>query len=98
MAARTFTDEELQAAYRERRRHDWPAYADAMNDRTYHALIVLEAGQRARYREQRQQPARPQNQPQAHHQPRPTRSTLVVPSTPPVFDHKRRAAGERDDD
>ena len=96
MAARTFTDEELQDAYRERRRHDWPPFDDAMNDRMYHALIVLEAGQRARAREQRQH--RQQHQPQAHHQPRPARSTLVVPSTPPVFDHKRRAAGERDDD
>lgn len=95
MAARTFTPDELQAAYRERRRHDWPPFEQAINDRFYHSLIVIEAGKRTRYREQRQAQ---QHQPQAHHQPRPARPALVVPSTPPVFDHKRRAAGERDDD
>lgn len=92
MAAPTHTDDQLRAAWRERRRANWPdTFEAAMNDPFYSRIVLIEANTRAR-RACSQAAA---NAP--HHHP-PRRPLPVLPSLPPVLDHKRRAAGERDDD
>lgn len=87
MAQRTFTTDELMQAFTARRRADWPeTFEQAMNDRMFKNLICIEARRRAMQSRQRttQQHA--------------TRPALALPHSPPVFDLKRRAAGEREDD
>lgn len=91
MAMSNFTDDELRTAFRNCRRDTWPEnFEEAMNDPFFARLVRLHAFQRAKRIEERAK--------QAHHQQRPARKALPVPSTQPVFDHKRLAAGEREDD
>lgn len=91
MTARHFTEDELRAAYRSCRRHTWPDDFDAaMNDPFYSRLIRLHATARAKRIEEQAT--------RQSHRPSPVRKALPVPTTNPVFDHKRAAAGEREDD
>lgn len=95
MAAAVFTDEQLRAAWHDRRRATWPAtFEEAMNDPSYRQIVQIEA--RIKANQAAKRAARTTA-------PTPTRSLPqgllpLIPSTPPVLDHKRRAAGERDDD
>lgn len=86
MACRHFTDEELRAAWQRRRRTDWPpTFEEAMNDPTFSHLVRIEARLRSRL-------ATAKHQPIARH------AVPAQPTTQPMLDFKRRAAGERDDD
>lgn len=90
MAARCFTEDELRTAFRSCRRDTWPdEFEEAMNHPFYSRLVRLHATARAKRMEERA------HQP---HKQRPARPAMQVPTTQPVFDHKRRAAGEREDD
>lgn len=89
MAALKPTEDQLRAAWQARRRRDWPeSFEAAMNDPTYSRILCIEV----RRREGRKAQAA-----LTHHQPL-RRALPALPSMPPVLDHKRRAAGERDDD
>lgn len=91
MAARVFTDEQLRAAWAARRRATWPAtFEEAMNDPCFSGIVRIEARitENRRLNHARRNTTTPK---------RPAQLPLI-PSTPPVVDHKRRAAGERDED
>lgn len=91
MAALKLTEDQLRAAWLARRRRDWPpTFEGAMDDRILSRVVRIEAQLRAHQCAPSAQPAR------HHHAQRPALPAL--PSKPPVLDHKRRAAGERDDD
>jgi len=95
-AALTITEADLQAAFALRRRADWPAtYAQAMANPLLRQLVRAEALGRA---QALQTHAAHQVQ---HRAPLP-RLLAPPPATAPVarplFDRKRLAAGERDND
>ncbi len=95
MAAAVFSEEQLRAAWQDRRRATWPAtFEEAMNDTSYRQIVQIEARIKANQAAKRVAKTTA---------PKPIRSLPkghlpLIPSTPPVLDHKRRAAGERDDD
>ncbi len=94
VAARVFTDEQLREAWQARRRAAWPAtFEEAMNDPNYRQIVRIEARIKAN-----QAARRTSNKPVATPHRSPPGQLPLIPSTPPVLDHKRRAAGERDDD
>lgn len=90
MAAQ-FTHDELVTAWRNRRRPNWPeSFEQVMADSLLAKLVSIEAKLR-RSRLQRTT----ENQTPACHA---TERRPFMPHTPPIFDRKRAAAGERDDD
>lgn len=97
MARVELTDEQLRSAYEERKRSDWPAsYEEAMQHPTYSRLVRMHASHDAVMA--RMVVHRPVVQPPEPPPPRTTARPLSVPRHPPILDHKRAAAGERDDD
>ncbi len=98
MAHVDHTEQQLRQAWLERRRTDWPpTFEEAMASPVHEALIRLQVNHGVpvpavhRSEVQRPEPAAP-----AVHARAP--SSLRVPSQQPLFDRKRAAAGDRDDD
>ncbi|MDD2975541.1 hypothetical protein [Aquabacterium sp.] len=89
--AAPFTHDELMTAWHNRRRPNWPASFDqVMADALLAKLVGLEAKlRRSRLQRAAQAPTPASTAPER----RP-----CLPHTPPIFDRKRAAAGERDDD
>jgi hypothetical protein len=93
MAALELSAEQLQQAFQACRRADWPeSLEEAMNDRTFAHLVRIQARREHMRAEERakQQAQRPRAARQLQ--------AMPLPHHPPVLDHKRLAAGERDDD
>lgn len=94
MAALQLSAEQLQQAFKACRRADWPeSLEEAMNDRTFAHLVRIQARRDCMQAEERAK--RLAQQAQQGQRPRPAHP---MPHHPPVLDHKRLAAGERDDD
>lgn len=89
----TPTTTELQAAWETMRRPDWPPLEQLAAYARYYSLVQGQALRMARGLHART-PA-PQAQPQASRSAAPP---LPLPRTPPSFDGKRAACGERDDE
>jgi hypothetical protein len=89
------TDDQLQAAWQQRRRDDWPStYAEVMSHPTYSRIVRMFACHGALMATV-QRPAIERPEPPCA----PMRAVpLRVPSHEPLFDRKRAAAGERDED
>lgn len=96
MAAIVHTDEELRAAWQNcRRSTGWPAtFEEAMADRVCSRQVRIEADRRTR----RIAARAPAAAALATTPPVARTSSLPTPRTPAVFDRKRAASGERDDD
>jgi len=92
------TDEQLQLAWQERRRHDWPlTFADVMADPFYARLVRMHACHNALGEHIHREVLPPEPPPAVPTPARPA-SSLRVPTQAPLFDRKRAAAGEREDD
>lgn len=91
ITTRAFTDDELRAAWQQRRRAHWPpSFDDAMADPLYLRLIRIEANLRAHRALLAEQRAAMRRERAS------TRAFSPAPRG--GIDHKRLAAGERDDD
>lgn len=86
--------DDLAAAWRARRRPDWPpTFTEAMAHPMLRPLVRAEAVRRALAARHADQQARPPAAAAPHRPPQPGRL-----NTPPsLFDRKRAAAGDRDD-
>ena len=96
MSAVVITEEQLRAAWAQRKRATWPStFEDAMNDPHYSRILRIEVRLRSNFakRAEERQPALLKHPPAL----KPAQMPLI-PTSPPVLDHKRRASGERDDD
>lgn len=90
----TPTAEQLQLAFEQMRRRDWPAtFDEAMQNPLCAALL---RGQAVRQLLRAQYPAGPPAAPSPA-PPRPSRA-VPVPTHAPVFDRKRAASGDRDEE
>jgi hypothetical protein len=89
----TPSDEAMLAAWQQLRQRDWPTLAELKRAAALYRLVHGQAMRKA-------QPAQAATavQTPAPAQTRPAPSSVRVPHHPPIFDHKRAAAGERDDD
>lgn len=102
------TDEQLRAAWLQRRHGDWPETFEAvMQHPTYSRLVKMHATHtavtdRVVQRPVVDAPTPPltcdDDAPRATRRRLPRRALLKAPSLPPMFDRKRAAAGDRDDD
>jgi len=93
------TDEQLRLAWQERRRADWPATFEAvMASPMLSRLVRTHACHNALGEHIHREVVVPPEPPPAVHTPARPASTLRVPTQPPLFDRKRAAAGEREDD
>ena len=90
MAALKVSPEQLQQAWQAcqaRRKSDWPkTFEAAMNDRYFAHLVLIQARITVH-----------QAQAREHQQKTRAKALLAAPSHPPILDHKRLAAGDRDD-
>lgn len=96
-ATAEYTDEQLRLAWRVCKLRTWPAtFEEAMEDATYSRLVRLHAWHIAHPSKKRQPAAAA---PGAAHCPAAPAPRPQLPSRPPGYvDHKRAAAGDRDDD
>jgi hypothetical protein len=99
------TAEQLQAAWRFRKRDDWPAtFEEAMAHPTLSRIVRMFACNAALMQTVHQRPAvvAPAAPPPLATQPAPPLVTRPwhppAPSQEPLFDRKRAASGEREDD
>jgi len=96
MARVDLTDELLRKAYDERRRADWPpTYEETMEHPTYSRLVRMHAAHDAVIARVVRPIVQPPEPPPL---PRTSAKPLRVPRQQPILDHKRAAAGEREDD
>jgi len=80
------SQEQMRRAFEQQRRPTWPTTFDAaINDPFFERLVRLEARRLAM-------------RALAANRTRTTTANHPMPRTAPTLDHKRRAAGERDDD
>jgi len=91
------SEEQSRAAYERRKRSTWPeGYEAAMADPICHRFVMLEAYRHAR---RASVAAALGQRTQARRMPAPARAYQApTPTLAPAMDHKRLAAGERDDD
>lgn len=94
------SDEQLLEAWRQRRRPNWPAlFEDAMRDPVYARLVRMHAlhAPPTRQRPAIERPDPPQACADAPMPPARAART-AAPQQPALFDRKRLAAGEREDE
>ena len=92
------TEAQLQLAWQERRRADWPAtFEGAMASPMLSRLVRTHACHNALGEHIHREVLPPEPPPAVPTPARPA-SSLRVPTQAPLFDRKRAAAGEREDD
>jgi len=92
------TEAQLQLAWQERRRADWPAtFEGAMTSPMLSRLVRTHACHNALGEHIHREVLPPEPPPAVPTPARPA-SSLRVPTQAPLFDRKRAAAGEREDD
>ena len=91
----TPSTEDMSAAWRELAKRDWPPLEELARAAALYRLVLGAAQRRANGLASVQTPApTPAPQPASDAAARPVR----LPHHPPVFDHKRAASGEREDE
>ena len=93
-APATPSDEHMLAAWQQLAARDWPPLHELKRAAALYQLVRGAALRRANGLPPVQTPAPPAASPAAA----PQRTAPAPPLRPPAFDHKRAAAGERDDE
>ena len=88
----TPSDDAMLAAWQQLRQRDWPTLAEIKRAAALYRLVHGQAMRKAQPAPAVQTPA-PTAAPVQH-----AAGSVRVPHHPPIFDHKRAASGERDDD
>lgn len=99
----TPSDDDMHAAWQQLRRRDWPSLPEIKRAAALYQLVRGAALRKAQGLPPEPQAALPTDAAQpspAVQTPAPTRQAHAShpPRQPPLFDHKRAAAGEREDD
>lgn len=97
----TPSDDDMHAAWQQLRRRDWPPLADIKRAAALYQLVRGAALRRAQGLPPEPTPAEASPAVQTPAPARPAQAAHSLPHSPrqpPLFDHKRAAAGEREDD